>query len=404
METRDLRRREVDIRTSRARTAVFSATMGAAIGLGTFPTFAFGVLAPFLRDEFGLSRSRLGLLTTALFIVGAPASLVAGKIVDVAAGRRLAFWIFGTVAAVTVGFAVAPSYLWILLVSGLAGVPLALGNPGTNKLVARYIAPETRGVVMGIKQSGVQITALLVGAALPTAARAWGWRTAIALALIPAALGAVGAFSIPTTGPPRWRERSKVSHKAGRGVKVLAIYAFLMGAAMAAMIAYLPLYAEEWIGLSVTEAGALAATIGLMGVGSRIFWGWRSERFAHLSMPLAIMSAGALIATGLIVAAPSLGIWLLWPAAISIGATGAAWMAVGMLAVVAEVDGSEMGRASGVVVFGFFCGQMTSPLLFGYSVDVSGSYVPGWIGVLIAFGLATFIAYHWRRVWLRDLE
>ena len=187
-------------------------------------------------------------------------------------------------------------------------------------------------------------------------------------------------------------------------MRVLAIYAFLMGAAMAAMVAYMPLYAEESIGFSITEAGALAATIGLMGVGSRIFWGWRSERFAHLSMPLAIMSAGALIATGLIVAAASLGSWLLWPAAISIGATGAAWMAVGMLAVVAEVDGSEMGRASGVVVFGFFCGQMTSPLLFGYSVDVSGSYVPGWIGVLIAFGLATFIASHWRWVRLRDLE
>lgn len=403
METHDLPRGGLDVGLSRPRTAFFSATMAAAVGLGTFPTFAFGVLAPFLRDEFGLSRSRLGLLTTALFVVGAPGSLVAGKVVDAAAGRTLAVWIFGTVALATVGFAVAPSYPWILLVSGLAGVPLALGNPGTNKLVARYIAPGTRGVVMGIKQSGVQITALLVGAVLPAAARSWGWRTAIALALIPAALGVVGTLSIPSSGSSPRRERSKVNHKPGRGVKVLAIYAFLMGAAMAAMIAYLPLYAEERIGLSVTEAGALAATIGLMATFSRIIWGWRSERFAHLSMPLAIMSAGALLATGLIVLAPSFGTWMLWPAAICIGATGAAWMAVGMLAVIAEVDGAEMGRASGVVIFGFFCGQMTSPLLFGYSVDVSDSYVPGWIGVLIAFGLATLIASQWRRVWLRDL-
>jgi nitrate/nitrite transporter NarK len=404
LEIRDLPRREVDIKMSRARTAIFSATMGAAIGLGTFPAFAFGVLAPFLRDEFGLSRSQLGLLTTALFVIGAPASLVAGKIVDIAAGRKLAFWIFGMVAAATLGFAVAPSYHWLLLVSGLAGIPLALGNPGTNKLVARFIAPENRGVVMGIKQSGVQIAALLTGAALPAAARAWGWRTAIALALIPAALGGIGAFSIPKSRPLRRRDRSMASHEAGRGVRILAIYAFLMGAAMAAMVAYLPLYAEESIGFSVTEAGALAATIGLIGVGSRIFWGWRSDRFAHLSMPLAIMSAGALIATCMIVAAQNLGAWLLWPAAISIGATGAAWMAVGMLAVVAEVDGSEMGRASGVVVFGFFCGQMSSPLLFGYSVDVSGSYVLGWIGVLTTFALATLIASQWHRSRLHDPE
>jgi MFS family permease len=378
--------------------------MAAAVGLGTFPTFAFGVLAPFLRDEFGLSRSRLGLLTTALFVVGAPASLIAGKMVDVAAGRRLAIWIFGTVAAVTVGFAVAPSYLWLLVASGVAGIPLALGNPGTNKLVARYIAPGARGVVMGIKQSGVQITAMLVGLVLPAAAHAWGWRTAFALALIPAALGAAGTLSIPASASSPRRERSPVNHKPGQGVKVLAIYAFLMGAAMSAMIAYLPLYAEERVGLSVTEAGTLAATIGLMATFSRIMWGWRSERFAHLSMPLAIMSAGALLATGLILLAPSLGTWMLWAAGICIGGTGAAWMAVGMLAIVAEVDGAEMGRASGIVIFGFFCGQMVSPLLFGYSVDVTDSYVPGWIGVLIAFGLATIIASRWRWLWLRDVE
>lgn len=389
---------------SKPRTAVFAATMAGAVGLGTFPTFAFGVLAPFLRDDFGLSRSRLGLLTTALFVIGAPASLIAGRIVDVAAGRTVATSLFAIVAVTSVGFAIAPSYLWLLVVSGLAGIPLALGNPGTNKLVARFIAPGARGVIMGIKQSGVQITALLVGGILPAAAHAWGWRTAIALALVPASLGIVGTLSIPRDASVPRAERAVVGRRPGRGVRVLTVYAFLMGAAMSALIAYLPLYAEERIGLSVTQAGALAGTIGLMGVGSRIFWGWRSERVDHLSMPLAIMSAVAVLATALILVASGAGTWMLWPAAVMIGATGAAWMAVGMLAVVAEVDGAEMGRASGIMVFGFFCGQMTSPLLFGVSVDVSDSYVPGWIGVLVAFGLATLIASGWRRTWSRGLE
>lgn len=360
------------------------------------------MLAPFLRDDFGLSRSRLGLLTTALFVVAAPGSLLAGRFVDTAAGRAVAVWIFGAVAIAGVGFAVAPSYLWILLVSGWAGIPLALGNPGTNKLVARYVAPGGRGLIMGIKQSGVQITALAIGAVLPAAARAWGWRSAIALVLIPAGLGLVGSLSIPPHEPATVEEPAAVGQRRGHGVRVLTVYAFLMGAAMAAMIAYLPLYAEESVGLSVTRAGALAATIGLIGVGSRIYWGWRSERVAHLSMPLAIMSGVAALATALILLAPGLGIWMLWPAAVLIGATGAAWMAVGMLAIVAEVEGEHMGRASGVVIFGFFCGQMTSPLLFGVSVDLSHSYVPGWTGVLVAFGLATLIATRWRRRWLNE--
>jgi predicted MFS family arabinose efflux permease len=382
---------------------VFSGTLAAAVGLGTFPAFAFGVLAPFLREEFGLSRSRLGLLTTALFIVGAPASLVVGKLVDAAAGRTIALCIFVSAAVATAGIALAPSYPWLLFASGLAGIPLALGNPGTNKLVARFIPSGARGVVMGVKQSGVQVAALLAGGVLPGTARAWGWRGAFALALVPAALGLGGSFSIPSSERPIRPIREQQRIKPGRGLKALTAYAFLMGAAMAAMIAYLPLYAKERVGLSVTQAGALAAAIGLIGVFSRIFWGWRSERLEHMSMPLAIMSAGALLATLLIVMARTLAAWMLWPAAIAIGATGAAWMAVGMLAVVIEADREQMGRASGIVIFGFFCGQMASPLLFGYTVDTTGSYVPGWLGVVGAFAVATLIAARWRRAWLRDL-
>ena len=188
-----------------------------------------------------------------------------------------------------------------------------------------------------------------------------------------------------------------------RWLKALASYAFLMGSGMTAVIAYLPLYGEERIGLSVTTAGAVASTIGLMGVCSRILWGWRSERFSHLSLPLMIMSTGAAVATGLILAGQSVGGWILWPAALMIGATAAAWMAVAMLSILTEVEHDQTGQASGLVVFGFFCGCIASPMLFGYSVDVTGSYVPGWLGVMTAFIFASIIAARWHQAWRRSL-
>ena len=381
---------------SRSRTLVFSATLATAVGLGTFPTFAFGVLAPLLRDEFGLSRSELGLLTTAIFIVGAPASLAAGRIIDRTPGRTLGMWIFLSFSAAILGIALAPTYPWLLVASALAGIALALGNPGTNKLVAVHIPPGKRGVVMGLKQSGVQISALLAGVILPRAAHLWGWRVAIALAIVPACLGIVGILSFPRDEPRAGSHAGDPTGAGGRALRSLAMYAFLMGAAMTSLIAYLPLYAEERIGLTVAQGGTLAATIGLTGVAARIFWGWRSERVSHMSTPLALMSAGAVLATIAILSAPGAGRWILWPAAVVIGATGAAWMAVGMLAIVTEVQGERMGRASGVVIFWFFSGQMSSPLLFGYVVDSADSYVPGWIGVAVAFGLAGLIASRWR--------
>ena len=382
---------------SRPRILVFSTTVATAVGLGTLPAFTFGVLAPFLRDEFALSRSGLGLLTTVFFVVGAPASLLAGKVVDAAPSRSMARAIFLAILFSALGMAMAPSYGWLLVASALAGIPLGLGNPGTNKLVARFVTPGVRGLVMGVKQSGVQVAALLAGAILPGIAKAWGWRIAIGLTAIPALVGLVGTFSFPRQELPAQSAPSDPGgRRSGRALKALAVYSFLMGAAMAAMGAYLPLYAEEQIGMSVTEAGALAASIGAVGTLSRIAWGWQSERFKHVSAPLVIMGAGAVIATVLIAAAASHAGWLLWPATILVGATGASWMAVAMLAVVTEMHSERTGRASGIVIFGFFLGCTTSPSLFGYSVDVTQSYLAGWVGVGVAFGAATLIALRWR--------
>lgn len=383
---------------SGARLAVFSATIAAAVGLGTFPSFAFGVLAPFLRDDFDLSRSELGLLTTAFFLVGAPASMFAGRLVDRVGGRILLAAMFAVAAGTTLGIAAAPSYPWLVAMSAVAGVPLALGNPITNKLVARNVSSGSRGIVMGVKQSGVQIGAFLAGAVLPRAARAWGWRMAVALGIGICALGIIGALLAPRTAPDLLPDEARPSLRMP-GLKALAWYAFLMGWGMAAVGAYLPLYGVESIGMSATTAGGVASTIGLMGVCSRIVWGWRSGRFTHMSLPLMIMSSGAALATGLILVGQSVGGWIMWPAAVMIGATGAAWMAVAMLSILSEVEHHQTGRASGFVVFGFLGGCIASPMVFGYLVDVTGSYVPGWLGVMTAFMFASVIVLHWRRTW-----
>nr|MBA2530200.1 hypothetical protein [Euzebyales bacterium] len=55
---------------SRRWRVAFAATLAVAMGAGTFPGYAFGVLGPYLIPEFSLSRSQLGLLTTSFFLVG----------------------------------------------------------------------------------------------------------------------------------------------------------------------------------------------------------------------------------------------------------------------------------------------------------------------------------------------
>ncbi len=362
----------------------------------TFVQFFFGNLAPFLLDEFDVSRSRLGLLTTAAFVVGGLGSLPAGHLVDRLGGRKVLVGLLGLVIISTLGMALAPSFSAMLFAAAVAGGGLAACNPTTNKLIAAHTAPGERGWIVGIKQAGVQFGAFFTGAVLPATAVALGWRLALAvtIAVPAAAIAAVFLLIPPDTGAP------EDPSGAGRTsltstVWWMTAYAALMGAGVAAIGAWVPLYAKEGVGVSVNTAGAVAATIGLVGIASRVAWGWATERIGQFSMPLAVMGLGSTVASLFLIAASSMGPWLLWAAAVLFGATAVTWNAVGMLAIVAEVETDAAGMASGIVLAGFYAGFVVSPILFGYSVDRTGAYTWGWGGIAVVFVAATVVALAW---------
>jgi hypothetical protein len=68
------------------------------------------------------------------------------------------------------------------------------------------------------------------------------------------------------------------------------------------------------------------------------------------------------------------------PAALLLGAGAIAWNAVGMLAVMDFTPATLVGKGTGLVLFGFLLGLAAGAPLLGLSVDVTGTYVPGWLG------------------------
>ena len=113
-------------------------------------------------------------------------------------------------------------FVWIGVATlgvGLASLPIAL------PLVSQRTAPERRGLALGIMASG-SVGIVLVALAGPALAEAWDWQDVFALALIPAALGAVvflygarGGWSAPPAAA--WRPMA-------RGVDIRVV-AFLFG-------------------------------------------------------------------------------------------------------------------------------------------------------------------------------
>jgi len=376
----------------------FAAVLALAMGAGTFAGYAFGVLGPELRAEFGLSRFQLGLLTTAFFAVGGPLSLVAGRATD-RFGARLVMLIAFTVAGGAVlAMAAAPAYWTLVAAAAVAGVALATGNPVTNKLIAVHVMPGRRGLIMGGKQAGVQLGAFLTGAVLAPVAVAVGWRQALGWSAVVPLAGVLLAIALIPPDRPNPAERAATHGVAlPRSVRWLAAYAFLMGSGVAAINAYLPLYLVERAGATPELAGAVAATIGFVGIGSRIAWAWASERMHGFSLPLLLLGVGAVLAVLMLAAVEGVGLWLAWPAAALFGASAVTWNAVGMLAVITSAGAGHAGRASGVVTAGFYIGFVGSPMLFGWLVDRLEGYTLAWLLVAGAFALTVLVIGAWRR-------
>ena len=374
----------------------FSAVTTAAMAAATLLPFALGALAPFVTQEFGLTRSAFGTLSTALFVVAAALSPAAGRLADRLGGRLLLslhFLLAGTAFTV---LAVAGGYPALLLGCVVAGLPQALGNPLTNALVSRHVPPGRQGLVIGVKQSGVQIGVALTGAALPASAVLLGWRpTVLATAGVILALAVASWPVVPPGRPAVAPEPEGGRTPIWPTVRWLSAYGALMGASGAAVAAYLPLFAFEELAMDPGQAGRVAAVTGVFGVIARIIWGWWSERAARVAVPLGLLAAGAVVAHLLILASPAVGAWMLWAGAVAFGATAAAWNSVGMLAILRLLDPADAGRASGWILTAFFIGFIVSPPAFGFVVDLTDTYLLAWSGITVAVALATALCVAW---------
>jgi MFS family permease len=392
----------------------FVVTLTLGMAVCTLLPYALGALGPFITDDLGITHTALGTLTTVMYAVGAVLSPVAGPLVDRFGGRRSLVVSF---AAGGLGAALAAvagrHYAGLVAGAAVFGISVAFGNPATNQLAAGGVHAGRYGIVTGVKQSGVQVGAFLAGLVLPALADAAGWRTALG------GCGLLGAAGLVLTGryvPRRSRRSARPEPWTGpgtaggaradgpppagrrrldRAVNQLTVYALLMGFGVGAVGAYLPLYAVEELGFSTGTAGLTAALMGFVGIVARVAWGRRHDRtMTPVIRSLGTLALGSVVASAGLWSAASLGSGFVWAGAALFGATAVAWNALGMLAIVRDVDVAVSGRASGRVLLGFYAGFLAGPVSFGWSVDHSG-YSAGWAGVTAVFALAAALTLAW---------
>jgi predicted MFS family arabinose efflux permease len=386
-----------------ARRPAFIGLLFAAMGAATLALSAIGILATFIIDDTGITRSQLGWIVSTNVILGAAMSPVAGRVTDAIGGRKAISLLFGFSATAFVVFGAAPAIGFLFGASAIAALAQAAGNPSTNLLIRTHLGEGTRGVATGIKQSGVHGAVTVAGIVLPSAAIAVGWRpTMAALAVLPAAGLVVTWVIVPRSDRTQVKTPGTRS-RLPRSVRWLAAYGLTFGFA-GAVTFYVPLYVEEALGFDPRIAGLVAASIGATAVASRILWARWSERHNRYLRPLWLMAIGGIVAAAAMALATSIAV-LVWPAAVLIGATSAAWNSVGMLAVINNM-GVETGRSSGTVVLGFLIGLGIGPPIYGATVDATGGYTTMWMISLVAAAVSVLVITLWRRaipeIWDRE--
>jgi MFS family permease len=379
------------------------ATLALAMGVGPLALYALSALSPFVIAELGLTRTQFGALATLAFVVSASLSVASGTLIDRVGGRRMLLLLFVTAGGALVAVTAAPTYAWLLVAVAATGFSQSLSNPVTNQVVAVLVPPGRRGLLMGIKQSGVQMAQFLAGATLPAAAAFVGWRAATSGSVVLVVVGiALVLVIVPTARAPVAAPEHDARVEAGRdalppGVWWLTGYTLLMGAALQATNVYLPLYAFEEIGMSAVVAGATTGVMGAVGVVARIGWGRITEYVTSTRGPLvflALAATAAVVSLGLASAGVPALLWL--GIGIHSGTVMAANVVV-MMALVGLVPPGHVGRASGILAVGMYVGFAAGPVSFGWLADTTGGYATGW-GVLAAIYLvAAALIMIWSR-------
>jgi Na+/melibiose symporter-like transporter len=240
---------------------------------------------------------------------------------------------------------------------------------------------------------------MLVAAAAPALAGAFGWRGGV---LAMAAASLVVAAAIQPLRRPLDAERDPTAGGAGPGaflreaagtlgllrdhpaLRRLTLMACGYGIAQFCFLTFFVAFQVATLGTGLAEAGLRMAAAQVMGVVGRIGWALLADRWGGRPA-LVLCGGGAALAGGVLVFAgpgwPALPIVL---AGMVMGATAVGWNGV-MLAEAARIaPGGAVGAATSALSFCFGVTMLVAPPAFSALVGLTGGYGAGFAMCVVA--------------------
>ncbi|MFC1990717.1 MFS transporter [Chloroflexota bacterium] len=366
-----------------------------------------GPLAPFFKEELEISNAQVGLVMSAAAIGYVVTQFPTGWVVD-RIGARWPLSTGTTIAGISmVALFFVPSYTWLLVLMFATGMGCGFLQPSTTQGVIIWFPQRERATVMSLKQTAVNIGGMITAVTLPAVAIALGWRFGfLFLGIIAIAIGVI-AFIFYKEPPSQTVLNPQVSANSptavpmldilkNRDIWLVSIAALLLAWVEFTTIAHLVLYLKEVLIYPVVLAGGLlamveaAGAIGRPGIGfisDRVYRGKRKSIF----ILLAIVASTMCLILGLL--GPYLVSWLLYFILFLLGIAAIGWGGI-YLTLVSELGGRHgAGKAAGMSASVGTCGIIIGPPVFGYIVDLTGSYALAWSSLSFVAALCVLLLF-----------
>lgn len=356
------------------------------------------LLGVFFAATYSLNLSQMGALIAAMTLGWVVGGLFIGSLVDRYGPRNVL--LVGTLLLTAISCAIAvastiaiTALLLFLLGASLGAVPLA----GTKAVMMAW-PRERRGLPMGVRQMGVPLGAMVAALILPSVASRVGLHPIyFGFAAVLFTTGLIFCAALPAhrlapvrRAQPAVRLRSELSP-----VVTPALAGFLLAWGQYSVLTYsIPLLHGRGA-MSLKLAGVALALAQIGGGIGRVLFGWLSDRLGGRRelVLMATAAGGALLACVLLLLPRHPSFAVIAPLWLLLGITMVGWNALILTWVAERVSVENAGGAMGLTTSAILFGATVCTPVFGWIVEVSGSYRTAWLALAILLAIAATLLW-----------
>ena len=160
-----------------------------------------GALLPFIQDEFEISNTQSGLISSMFFLGYAVSQIPAGLIMGKTGTRKMVSWAIFAFSLITflMGFTVTAVMLLVLrLLLGLTEGPAPVGMTST---INNWFPAKEKGTATGFYIASTQLAPMIVPPIVAAIALGWGWRSVFFVLAVPGFIMAIVWYLVVRNRP-----------------------------------------------------------------------------------------------------------------------------------------------------------------------------------------------------------